>query len=96
MWGVECYADAAMQLIEYDLVTKCAKHYIRGFDSEDLAQELRMHLWRKLDKYDPSKASFRTWANMVMRNRLKDIHRRTVMPRRDLLTDKETVFPDFL
>ena len=87
---VYVYADTAMGLIEHDLVTKCAKHSIRGFDSEDLAQELRLHLWRKLDRYDPTKAGFRTWANRVMNNRLKDMYKRTIMPRRDALNDINT------
>ena len=46
---------------------------IKGISWEDLAQDLRIHLMNKFDLYDPKKSSFRTWANRVMLNKIKDI-----------------------
>lgn len=67
------YAMLAMEIIE-DLVLMMSNQYrINGLDVNDVAQELRLHIWRKLDKYDPNKASFKTWARRVMRNKLTDL-----------------------
>ena len=48
---------------------------IKGMDSEDIAQELRIQLMNKFDLFNPEKAGFRTWANKVMMNKIKNIVR---------------------
>jgi len=48
---------------------------IKGMDWEDLAQELRIHLMNKYDSFNPEKSSFRTWANRIMLNKIKNIAR---------------------
>ncbi|MCX6734506.1 MAG: hypothetical protein NTZ25_01185 [Candidatus Peregrinibacteria bacterium] len=60
---------------EDDIVAK-AKHFqIPGYDWEDIAQELRIALWRKLPKFLAKKASERTFADRIMRSRIIDLNR---------------------
>ena len=47
---------------------------IKGIEWQDLAQELRIHLSNKFDTWE-KKSSFRTWANRIMLNKIKDICR---------------------
>lgn len=64
----------ALEHLEKDILY-CARRYrIIGMDIEDIVQELRYHLLRKLDRFDRTKSRLRTWAMRVMRNRLIDIH----------------------
>lgn len=44
-------------------------------DAEDIEQELWMHLERKKHLYDPARASFRTFANRVIINKVRSIWR---------------------
>lgn len=62
--------------MEKDICYLSVMNWGYGMPAEDVAQELRMHLWKKMDKYNPNVASLRTWAQMVMRNRLKDMSRK--------------------
>lgn len=41
-------------------------------DADDLAQEILLKLWRKLDSYDKQKSKFRTWLKQVIRNTALD------------------------
>jgi len=41
---------------------------ISGNDIDDFVQEILLHLWKRLKKYDPNKAKFRTWLSTVIRN----------------------------
>lgn len=54
----------------------CDKWQIKGLDWEDIAQEFRIQLMRKFPTWR-RESSFRTWANRVMLNRMKDIARGT-------------------
>lgn len=49
--------------------------HIRKFQPEDVAQELRSHLWQRLNqnKYDSAKSAITTWGNFVIRNKLFDL-----------------------
>lgn len=61
-------------------VINCAKrYYINGLESDDIAQELRMHLWRRLPKYDPMKGKIETWGHMVVENKARDLHKKKVI-----------------
>lgn len=66
--------EVALQSLENDIVHKANKYIIHHHTADDLAQELRIHLWYALPNYDPHKSSLRTWANMVMINRIKNIY----------------------
>lgn len=71
--------------IRQKAVSYCGNWQIRGLDWEDLAQEFRIQLRKKFPKYEPTKASFRTWANKVMLNRVKDIARASQAKKRQPL-----------
>lgn len=63
-------------LYEEDIVAKAKTTYVPGMDWEDIAQELRIILWRKLPKYKKSKrCSEKTFAQRIMSNRIKDLIR---------------------
>jgi len=51
------------------------KHNISGMDWEDVAQTIRIQLWRKEKNFNPLKSSYKTWANKVMRDYIKDLIR---------------------
>jgi RNA polymerase sigma factor (sigma-70 family) len=44
-------------------------------DDRDLEQEAVLEVWRKMDRYDPGRASFRTFAEVVMASRMKSLMR---------------------
>lgn len=50
---------------------------LEGDDAEDAVQEIFIDLWRNADRFDPSKASEKTFVTMVARRRLIDRWRRT-------------------
>lgn len=93
---VKNYRDLALVVIDPVICAKAAKYQIKGYDPDDLAQELRIHLLRKVVQYDPNKAGFKTWANKVLNNRLRDLNRgaRTKMLN-DCLSLDELEHPDF-
>ena len=59
------------------LVRSCARPYfLAGGDSEDLTQEGMVGLLKAVREYDASKeASFRTFAEICIRNRLYSVRR---------------------
>ena len=72
-------------------------HYLRGkgmgeADAEDLAQEIFVYAYRSWDKYDPTRASRKTWLYLMVRSRwinyLRD--RKTFMD----IDDFSGVIPD--
>lgn len=75
----DSYSERALALLEKD-ICYLANMYSGGWgmDFDDVAQELRIHLWRKLDKYHPGKAGLRAWAQQVMRMRLIDVRRKNL------------------
>ena len=48
---------------------------IGDYTQEDLAQELRLQVWKKLPKFDPTRSKLLTWGQMVMTFRLIDLNR---------------------
>lgn len=59
-----------LQSLEPDIKAKSCRCRIAGMDSDDIAQELRIHIWQSIDKYNPKRGSIRTWANTIMRNKI--------------------------
>ena len=45
-------------------------HAVPGMDSDDLEQDLFLHLWSRRDAHNPLRASFRTFASRVVANRM--------------------------
>jgi len=59
----------------------CYRFCGREDEAEDLAQEIFLKVFKSIEGYDPSRASFSTWLNRVARNHLVDYYRRTRMDR---------------
>jgi len=49
-----------------------------GMDPDDIAQELALDLWRRRGAFDPSRASFRTFADRVIAHRIATLAAPTV------------------
>lgn len=55
-------------------IIKLAKTYnIPPLEWQDIAQELRLHLWLKREQYNPQKSAYQTWATRVCKNKIKDL-----------------------
>lgn len=62
---------------------KLAKTYkIGDLEPDDVAQELRIHLWLNRDKYDRKKP-YNNWAFICCKNRIKDLARYFERQKRD-------------
>jgi len=72
------FLEAAMSVAEYDIFQLALKYqtFIPGYTAEDIAQELRFELWKKLPKYNPTgTASLRTWTLVVLRYKIYRLRR---------------------
>ncbi len=59
-----------------DIEAKAKVSNIPGMRWDDVAQEIRLHLLKKADKYDPTRgASQRTFVNRVITNKIRDLVR---------------------
>lgn len=68
------YSERALANLEPSVHFWCQRYYIKGYELEDLEQEVRLHLWRKLRNFDPNNGVLiYTWGNWVIKNRLKDL-----------------------
>lgn len=76
------FTERALAHLEKDICYLAHSNWGYGMPVEDVQQELRLQLFRKFHLYDPSKKALRTWAQMVMRNRLKDMDRYVKRPHR--------------
>lgn len=66
----------AMQELENKVVCEASSYKIFGYTSEDLAQELRLTLWKGLNTFDSEKnVKLKTWANIVIKRRLYELNR---------------------
>jgi RNA polymerase sigma factor (sigma-70 family) len=66
--------EAILQLDE-DICYLSEHWNIPGMEADDIAQELRLFLWKKLDGYDPARSSIRTYADRIMKNKLRNMYR---------------------
>ncbi|HOL54257.1 MAG TPA: sigma-70 family RNA polymerase sigma factor [Candidatus Paceibacterota bacterium] len=57
------------------LIAESHKYHIPGLEAEDIQQEVRLRLWIKYPTFLKEKSSFRTWANKVMKNCIKNMMR---------------------
>jgi RNA polymerase sigma factor (sigma-70 family) len=57
------------------IIAEAKKHNIPGLDWEDIAQEVRIRLWTKRHLFNPDKSSYKTWANRVMSNCIRNLIR---------------------
>lgn len=69
----------------------------RGMDAEDIAQDLFLDLWRRCPAFDPSRASFPTFADRIIAHRAASLTaqtQRTQMERRQIRIDDPVEGPD--
>ena len=80
--------EESLKEIEKDILGKSRSRRIAGMEAKDIYQELYIELSLRFKKFDPKKSSFRTWANMIMRNKLIDLWRKS----ENDLTSKNTIY----
>jgi RNA polymerase sigma factor (sigma-70 family) len=49
---------------------------IKGTTSDDVAQQILIKLWKKINTYDSSRGSFRPWLSTVIRNSVNEHYRK--------------------
>jgi RNA polymerase sigma factor (sigma-70 family) len=70
------YTELAMTVLEHDIDWIASRYWIPGYELDDLKQELRLELWKKIKMFDHTKEiRLRTWANTVMRNHMRRLLR---------------------
>lgn len=92
-----------MNFINYenDIVAKSKSYNIPNMEWQDIAQELRILLWQKLDKFEgKNNAKERTFAIKIMRNKIFDLFKAANRKKRlidsyhlslDEITEKELI-----
>jgi len=68
--------EAAMKVLEGYIIGASNRYHVEGFDAEDVAQELRLHVWKKMHLYNPTIGTIETWGYRVITNRVRDLARR--------------------
>ena len=71
------------QLIKHKARTLCRLGVFSNSDYEDIVQELWLHLLEREDRYDASRASFETFANRVIKNKVRSIIRHRTAAKRN-------------
>jgi len=70
------YSNRALDDLEHDISYWCSRYWIPGYEKEDLEQECRMAIWKAYNKYNTLQGTaLRTWSNMVVKNRLRELLR---------------------
>ena len=73
--GDDNYTEWALQIAEPKILYHARINKFPSMDADDIAQELRLHLFEKLKHYDPQKGTLLTWTDRVLRNRIISIWR---------------------
>lgn len=55
---------------------KSKQSSIEGMNWEDVAQELRIEVWKKQKHFHNGKSSHKTFANLIFRNKIIDLYRK--------------------
>ena len=77
------------------IVAKALKVQIPNMDWEDVAQELRIHLWLKSNVFNPKYASAATFVNNILNNKIRDLMKAAYRKKRFLDTS-HLVFSEIL
>ena len=64
-----------MQQLDPIIVYESCDTNLPFYSKEDVAQELRLHLWQVLPSWD-GRASLKTWAKKVIKNKIKDLYKK--------------------
>jgi len=77
-------------------ITKYLEHvgnnHVRDIEIEDWVSGSWAHIWRKIDSYDPSKGSFRTWACKIAFRLAADYARK--LPKEFLMDDYQIFYDE--
>ena len=67
--GIEEEREQRLSSVEKAIQTMAARYArVQSPDWEDMCQECRMHVWRRLPEYDPTRAQFYAWARPIIRS----------------------------
>ena len=83
--------ELALEHLEKDVKYFATQFKINGMDDDDIAQELRMRVWEKLDEFDSKKSRLQTWGVTVMRNHLYNINKRQNRKKRYFISVTEAM-----
>ncbi len=72
------------------IVAKAIKAQVPNMDWEDVAQELRIHLWLKGNLFNPMYASASTFVNNILNNKIRDLIKAAYRKKRFLDTNHLT------
>jgi RNA polymerase sigma factor (sigma-70 family) len=61
--------------VDDDICYHADRWFIPGMTADDIAQELRVWLLEKLDKFNPEKSGIRTFCNLCIKSRLHNLRR---------------------
>jgi RNA polymerase sigma factor (sigma-70 family) len=71
------YSTMIMKLIEPEIRKICKQddYQVVGLTPDDLAQELRLELWKRIPRYQAETASIKTWAYRVLNDKIRNLKR---------------------
>lgn len=73
------------QEYEKDIIAKAKTYKVPGLDWEDVAQELRLHIWLKRDKFDPTRrVKEKTFVMSMLMNKIRDLRKHSNRQKRQL------------
>ncbi len=88
------FAEFMMQQAEVHISFLATQYRgLNGMDADDIAQELRLRLWKVLPKYNPNNGSgnYRNWMITTLNRKVIDMSRR----KKDMVDCRNTLLPEF-
>jgi len=97
---METWKDIALKEIEDIIIKQSNQQRIKGLDSDDIAQEVRFHIYNKLNKFNPYKGRLIKWSYIVIKYKIISLWRSKIKvdtdwSKKDLLDIEEFLpFPN--